>query len=486
LASKEISIEQSAIEYVARNKLIPDGATVLVTVSGGPDSVCLLHLLVKLRKDLGIKKLHVAHLNHKLRGAESDDDAWYVISLCQRLKIPSTIDTRDVNAYHKLKRITVEEAARELRYSFFSQVLSSIKADCVATAHTRDDHIETILMHIIRGTGIDGLRGLQPKSILSFKEGLPPITLIRPLLEVSKQDTVKYCRRFRLAPRVDSTNKSIEFFRNRIRLKLLPELKKYNPGIDTALLRLASIASDQVSFIEQQADEAWATLAEFKNNVIYLNKQILLDLPFAMQRQIFRLAIKNILGTTHDFEAKHVEDMVDFLNKKSGKVLCLPCTLRLSMEYDHVIMSLDNSTSCIFPSIGSEILLNVPGETQVSGWKIVVKISDSSVCDVQETAKFRTSFDLDKTGRRLYVRHRKVGDRFQPLGMGLQKKLQDFMVDSHIPQSWRDSIPILCSPKQILWVVGYRIDDRVKIRKATKKVLNVTFQRISDDCRFRA
>jgi tRNA(Ile)-lysidine synthase len=484
LAFKEISIEQSTIEYVARNKLIPKGATVLVAVSGGPDSVCLLHLLVKLRKDLAIKKLYVAHLNHKLRGAESDDDAWYVISLCQRLKIPSTIDTRDVNAYRKLKSTTVEEAARELRYSFFSQVMASVKADCVATAHTRDDHIETILMHIIRGTGVDGLRGLQPKSTLSFREVLLPITLIRPLLEVSKQDTVEYCRRFKLAPRIDSSNKSIKYFRNRIRLKLLPELKKYNPGIDTALLRLASIASDQVSLIEQQANEAWVTLAEFKNNVIYLNKQRLLNLPFTMQRQIFRLAIKNILGTTNNFEAKHVEDMVDFLNKKSGKVLCLPSTLRLSMEYDRVTVSLGNTTSCALPSIESETLLNIPGETQISGWKIMVEISNSPLKDVQELNEFSASFDLNKTGQRLCVRHRKRGDRFQPLGMRLQKKLQDFMVDSRVPQSWRNSIPIVYSPEQIVWVVGYRIDDRVKIKKDTRKVINITFQRMADDCRF--
>jgi len=485
LAYKESTLEQRTIEFISKNQLVPKDTTILVALSGGPDSVCLLHLLINLRKDLKIN-LHVAHLNHKLRGPESDDDAWYVIALCEQLKVPVTIDTRDVMAYHKLKHLTLEEAAREMRYQFFSQVMKYVNADCIATAHTKDDNVETVIMHIIRGCGIDGLRGLQPKSTMTLREESIPITLIRPLLEVSKQETHQYCKAHRLKPRDDSSNKSAEFFRNRIRLQLLPALREYNPSIDTAILRLASIASDYFSFTEHLTHEIWATLAENKNGIIYLDRQKLITLPRAMQSQIFRQAVQAILGNTSDLEASHVEDAIGLLKKRTGKKLNLPHNLRLSLEYDRIVLARENQSSCIFPAIKSEISLKVPGETQLPGWKITTLVTLSPY-PIQGKSKFSACFDLEKTGKIFYVRNRKKGDKFQPLGMTHQKKFQDFMVDARIPSSWRDRVPIVYTPDQIIWVVGYRIDDRVKISKSTKKVINIIFERIEEsDCGFRA
>ena len=197
---------QRVLDFIHGNKLVSGQHCLLVAVSGGPDSVCLLHILIELRGELGIR-LHIAHLDHQLRGAESEADARYVSDLARRLDIPATIEQRDVKAYQGQQHLSPEEAAREVRYTFLAQVAKSIGADRVAVGHTADDHIETILMHLIRGTGTTGLQGLQPSSPWqSSKSGL---TIIRPLLPVSRQETADYCSSHQLMPRIDASNLSL-------------------------------------------------------------------------------------------------------------------------------------------------------------------------------------------------------------------------------------------------------------------------------------
>ncbi|MFC2025429.1 tRNA lysidine(34) synthetase TilS, partial [Chloroflexota bacterium] len=221
--------EQTVLRFVREHHLIPSRHQLLVAVSGGPDSVCLLHILVKLKKELKIR-LHVAHLNHQIRGDESEADAQYVSHLAHQLGIPATIQRGDVRAYQIQQRISsLEEAAREVRYTFLSQVAKSTGASRVAVGHTTDDHIETILMHLIRGTGTKGLRGLQPSSLWRASES--SLTIIRPLLRISRKETADYCHHYQLMPRIDASNLSLSPLRNRIRLQLLPLLQSYNPRV---------------------------------------------------------------------------------------------------------------------------------------------------------------------------------------------------------------------------------------------------------------
>jgi tRNA(Ile)-lysidine synthase len=484
LAKKETSLEYRVIQFIQKNSLFSAGKTLLVAVSGGADSVCLLHILAQRQTELGIK-LHVAHLNHKLRGDESEEDAWYVADLTYKLDIPITMDTRDVAAYRDQKRCSLEEAAREVRYSFLAEVARSIDASCVAVGHTRDDRVETILMHLLRGTGIAGLRGLQPRSVLLMGRDKTPLAIVRPLLEISRQETMEYCRRFKLEPCSDSSNESPDFLRNRIRLDLLPSLKDYNPQVDAALLRLASIAADEVSYIEGQASGLWNEAATKESDVFYLDRNRMLSLPTTMQRQLFRMAVEKLLGNLKDIEADHIESMVGFLSKPAGKSLCLPHELRLSTEYGRLVLAVAETSSCPFPPLEGEVNLNFPGETILPGWQVKSDIIKRAT-DI-ETGRdgFTATFDLDKAGTRLVVRQRRRGDRFQPLGMSQFKKLQDFMVDARIPRVWRRKVPLICSPEQILWVVGWRIDDRAKVTESTKKVLRVKFMRTADDYRFR-
>jgi len=239
----KIKLESKVIDFIQRHSLISPGETVIVGVSGGADSVCLLHVLAKWQKEQRIR-LHAAHLNHQLRGMESEADAKYVSNLADSLRVPITIDRQDVTAYRTKRNCSIEEAGRELRYAFLGRVAREIGANRIAIGHTRDDHVETILMHILRGTGITGLGGLiscspmaYERLVMSSPANQSTLLVIRPLLDITREETMSYCREYQLDPHIDSSNHSLSFFRNRLRLQLLPLLRQYNPSIDQALLR---------------------------------------------------------------------------------------------------------------------------------------------------------------------------------------------------------------------------------------------------------
>jgi tRNA(Ile)-lysidine synthase len=504
----KIKLESKVISFIQRYSLVSPEETVVVGVSGGADSVCLLHVLAKWRKELGIN-LHIAHLNHQLRGVESEADAKYVSDLAGSLGIPVTIDRQDVAAYRLGRNFSVEEAARELRYAFFARVAGEVGAHQIAVGHTRDDQVETILMHILRGTGVTGLCGLAPCSPMVYesrgttfpaehlsvaKGQLSNILVIRPLLDIIREETTSYCQEHQLDPRIDSSNVSLSFFRNRIRLQLLPLLRQYNPSVDQALLRLAAIAKEDNAFIERQASRLWNEAARQENNAIYLDRKQIASLPISLQRQLLRAAVTRLAGDTRDIEAGHIEAARSLLDKPVGKRISLPHDLICQGGYDELVIASPDVIgtwqsqlpSCPFPPLPGEFPLKVPGKTVFPGWKVTASINRErmaslSLRDTLDTSEgtYRSNlvadFDLHKTGAELFVRQRRSGDRFQPLGMNMPKKLQEFMVDAKIPRSWRGHIPIVCSPQQIIWVVGWRIDDRVKITEASKDILRLEF-----------
>jgi tRNA(Ile)-lysidine synthase len=486
-------LEQRVLHFIREHHLVSSQSCLLVAVSGGPDSVCLLHILVKLKEELGTR-LHVAHLNHQLRGAESKADARYVSHLAHRLGIPATIEQRDVKAHQKDKHLSLEEAAREVRYAFLAQVADAIGASRTAVGHTMDDHIETILMHLVRGTGTRGLRGLQPRA--EWQSSGVSLTIIRPLLSVSREETAGYCRHHRLRPRIDASNLSLSPLRNRIRHQLLPLLKSYNPQVTEALLRTASIAGDDLAVMDKEASQLWAEIARRQENTVILDKKRLLELPSALKRHLLRMSIEKLLGNVKDIEMRHIEEIMDALTKPAGKKLNLPGGLTFSVEYDRYLIGQDPAALSPFPTLEGELPLRLPGQTLLPGWHVEATIIEPSILKgksegalapsettplTEESVRltdnlFTAYFDLNKCGDKLVVRGRQRGDRFQPLGMSQPKKLNEFMIDAKIPQAWRRRTPLVCSPQHILWVVGWRIDDRVKVTDATRQVLRLKFE----------
>jgi tRNA(Ile)-lysidine synthase len=469
--------EQRVLRYIKEQRLVPPGQKLLVAVSGGTDSVCLLHILFKLRQELDIG-LHITHLNHQLRGKESSADAAYVAELARKLGIPASIESRNVKAYQKQHRLSLEEAAREVRYTFLAEVAAKAGAERVAVGHTAADHVETILMHLIRGSGTRGLKGLRPVNV--WRSGETSLTIIRPLLELSREETEAYCRRHRIHPCTDSSNLSPELFRNRIRHELIPLLKNYNPQVAEALQRTARIAADDLDFIDKEVSRQQNGVTRREGEAVILDRKRFLALSPSLQRYLLRAAIESILGNLKDIEAGHIEDLLAALEKPSGRVIGLPDGLNFTIEYARYILAPDTASTCPFPGLENEYALEVPGRTSIPGGDMSASVItlEEAKGEYREANDYTAFFDFEKTGDVLTVRHRLEGDRFQPLGMASPKKLNTFMIDARIPRAWRGHIPIVTAPGQIIWVTGWRIDERVKVTDKTRKVLRLEFKRV--------
>ena len=457
--------------FIRKHQLVADGEKLVVAVSGGADSVCLIHILTSLRKEFKIE-LHIAHLNHQLRDADSDADAEYVATLARRLKIPATIEKRDVKSYQKEERLSLEEAAREVRYRFLAKVARSIGAERVAAGHTKDDHIETILMHLIRGSGTRGMRGLQPSTL--WQSGKDRLTIIRPLLEISHRETEEYCRQHKITPRLDASNLSLSPLRNRVRQQLMPLLESYNPAISEALLRTGRIADDDITLLDEQVARLWEKVVQQKGESLIIDKADFEPLPPALKRYLLRAAVERLLGSAKDIEMRHIEEMMSLATKTAGKRLNLPGGLTFAIEYNRYLLTPDLAALSPLPPLKGEFPLNIPGKTLVPGWRVEASIVARK--DMAGKDDFTACLDLAKSGDRLTVRTRKRGDRFQPLGLDQPKKLGEFMIDAKIPQAWRGRIPLVCSGEQILWVVGWRLDERAKVGEETKRVLRLSFE----------
>jgi tRNA(Ile)-lysidine synthase len=468
------SLEQRVLRFIQEHRRVSSQQPLLVAVSGGPDSVCLLHILVDLQNELGIG-LHVAHLNHQLRGAESKADAQYVSDLAHQLGIPATIEERDVKSHQARHRISLEEAAREVRYTFLAEIARSIGASQVVVGHTIDDHIETILMHLIRGTGTRGLRGLQPSIEWQLRQTGNSLNIIRPLLQINRQETTDYCHNHKISPRLDASNLSLSPLRNRMRHQLLPLLKSYNPRVAEALLRTAQIAGDDLAFLDEESTQLWDKIAQEQEDTIILDKERFLKLPSALKRHLLRVAIGKLLGNLKDIETRHIEGIIAALTKPAGRRISLPRGLIFAIEYNRYLLAPGSAVLSPLPILGGKFPLKLPGETSLPGWRIEATIINRKQM-AEKNNDFAAYLDLDKTGNKLAVRSRQTGDWFQPLGLSQPKKLGEFMIDAKIPRAWRQRIPIVCSPSQILWVVGWRIDERVKVSEETKQILRLKFE----------
>ncbi len=485
------------LDSIFKHNLLGGQKRVLVAVSGGQDSVCLLHILSNLREELKVD-LHVAHLDHGLRGAESEADARYVARLAKRLGIAATIEKRDVKAFRSRHKLSLEEAAREVRYAFFADVADTIGTDRVAVAHTSDDHIETILMHLIRGSGLRGLRGLQP--VNQWKSGDKSLTVIRPLLRVPRAGTSAYCRILHLRPRNDSSNLSLTPFRNKVRLELLPLLKKYNPRIAEALQRTSVQAVKTADFIEKECRSLWDRIVRHEDGAFVLDKRKFMGVPPMLQRSLVLMILDELQGNLDDIESRHIDEITAALVLPAGRSINLPGGFIFAVDYDKFLLTRGSAELCPLPPLEGEIRLKIPGKTRFSGWLVTAAInSEDQDCHVpsepgfamtgtgrttipaeagiQKTGDFVAYLDFEKTGKELIVRPLKPGDTFQPLGMNQPKKVARFMVDARISRSWRDRVPIVASPDQIVWVAGWRIDERVKISESTRNALRLEFKR---------
>ena len=456
----------------------------LVAVSGGPDSLALLHALYRVRVEFGLK-LHGAHLNHKLRGAESDGDAEFVADTFRRLGMPFTAGSVDVAAYRSKHKLSLEDAARRVRYSFLAKALAEEGADAIALGHTADDQAETVLMHIIRGSGLNGLRGmgtLDQRTIDSI-----PVTLFRPLLGTRRAETQAYCRAVGVEPRIDASNSSPEFLRNRVRLELLPLLEHMNPSVRDALLRLSANAVQDSDYIRVQADVVWGDVARVDGSgVVRLDAAALGRQHAAIQSHILRRAIETVGG---EVTQRHTLDMLGLIGGAPGKILHLTGGLTFVTGYGEAYVGRAEEVEDMLaplPAIQGEHALAAPGEIRVGVWLIGTSVEvgvneqdwhnfsiHPNSPPEREGMTVSEVMDMDCVGDRLWVRGRLPRDRFQPLGMEGSKSLQEFMIDARIPRRWRDGLPLVVSERGVVCVPGWRIAHWARVTEVTRRVLRL-------------
>ena len=446
----------------------------VVAVSGGPDSLSLLHALHKLSGDDG-PRLHCAHLDHGLRGAASTVDAAFVADQCHSLGIPLTSEAVDVEEIRALRRLSVETAAREVRYEFLSRVVRAQGARAVVLGHTADDQAETILMNIVRGSGLAGLQGMRPSSKRVI--GGTELLVLRPLLAIGKRDTLGFCRALGLEPRLDETNLSTAATRNMLRLEAIPLLERLNPAVREALLRLSRNATQGVAHLDHEADEAWDDMARHELSVVTLRKASLAAMDPAVRAHLLRRAVREAKGDLDGLDLGHIEQMARLSTGPAGHSLDLPGGVLFSVDYHKIAITTGTKVHRPIVIDGSHDI-TVPGETRVGPWRISTRVIGR---EEWERAADKPAQDMNTvylspaTMQRVQVRSRQAGDRFQPMGMSGHKKLQDFMVDSHIPREMRDATPLVMAGPGIAWVVGWRIAEWARVTEHDDLVLELSF-----------
>ncbi len=472
------SIERRVFRYINAQGLLAAGECVVVGVSGGADSTALLLLLVRLAPRLGLV-LHAAHFDHQLRGNKaSEEERETVARLAGDLGVPLTVGSDDVRTYAREKRLGIEEAAREVRYRFLARAAREAGTRIVAVGHTADDQIETVLLHILRGSGLTGLAGMLPRSpwpVAPAEEH--DLTLVRPLLEVRRSETQSYCREMGREPLEDATNRSPRHKRNVVRNELLPLLRAHIPGVDASLLRLARAAATERRALEEAAERALAQSATIDDSTVRFSLASLQQAPAELMPQVMRLAASKLLGDAKDLTERHLQAMAAAAAKPAGTELDLPRGLHLHVEYGDLVLALNQSAVEALPVDG--VPLVVPGVTTAGRWRIEASLYHDNA-PLSESA-WEATLDADSLVGGLRARRRRPGDRFQPLGLpagrhGLagEKKLQDVFVDLKVPRRRRDSVPVVEDEVGIVWVAGYRIAERTKLSPSTRRVLRLS------------
>lgn len=456
----------NVIETINKYNMISRGDRIIVGVSGGPDSISLLHILHCISGEFSIY-IHAAHLNHMLRGREADLDTEYVKSFCERMGIPCSVKYADINRLSNETGLSIEEAGRKARYDFFSGLAGEIGATKIALAHNMNDQAETILMRLMRGAGIDGLCGIKP-----VRDGI----YIRPLIETPRSEIEKYCRENKLSPRIDSTNLEPVYTRNRIRLKLIPYIKEnFNSRIEYSLSLMSRLLNEDNDFLNEYVNNIYGTIAGKDKGKVLIDVGLLKPYPVSIKKRIIRKAISEVRGDLVGIENKHVELSLSIAEGGlTGAAVELPGGIKAVKSYNFLeILHCCSESPCRF-SYG----LHVPGSVNIdeTGARLKSKVMESLPEDYKKSGRFIKYFDYDKIESNLTVRCRQEGDYIVPLGMRGRKKIKELFIDNKIPKDERSSIPLVAANSEVIWVIGYNINDNYKITNGTKKILKLEYE----------
>lgn len=445
-------IEQKIIQFVEQNELVNHGDKILVALSGGPDSVLALHFFFKFRKKFKVD-LFAVHFNHRLRGKEADKDEAFCEKFCEQINIPFYSSKLDVKSFAKKNKLSIEEAARKLRYQNLDEIARDFNCNKIITAHNKSDNTETVLLNLSSGTGINGLSGIP------VKRG----KIIRPLLCLSKPEITGYLKSNRIPYRIDSSNLSNDFKRNYLRNEIIPELAaNVNPKIDDAVFRTSKTLERFIPGIEEKINRLTKRYLLIDKNRVVIKQKLFEAEPDHLIGEI----LKKILLAKFNYEFKYSDlfSIKGLTSKQKGKSVHLSSNLYAIKEADSVEIVERKTVS---KTINYKLS---PGkEVEINGKRIgIAKVRRNQV-NFSHPAK-NEFIDADKLDDIFILRKWKSGDRFFPLGMNSSKKLSDFLTDLKIPSSEKKDIMVLTNRNKIVWVPGLRIDDRVKLTNETKAI----------------
>ncbi len=465
-----MNLETRIENYIKTKQMLSKGDRVLVSVSGGPDSVALLSVLIQVSEKWSLN-LNVMHFNHGLRGKESEEDEVFVTRLCHELGIPCCVKKLNLKPSTSLTQpSSLQELARNRRYEILTRMALEIGAKKIAVGHTADDQAETLIMWIVRGAGSLGL------------SGIPPVRdpyVIRPLLETSRSEILGYLQRRELEYRTDSSNNKPMYWRNQVRQEVMPILKRYNPNVTKTIARQADIVREEEAYLSQLAHQALEQVQEVKtSNGLTLNRDRLVNLPLAMQRRVLRMAIREVSGTTQMSSFDTIEAVLKQVVKGRSGVWGRLQDVCITREYELIRFSCSQMSMPAPQSINQMYqFVAIPSQVvwPLTGQTMNVSTSLSSEQNVlKDLNRNRAIFDADAFSPSLVLRNWKAGDYFYPFGMdGKRKKLQDFFSDVKVARSQRSKVPLLVAPEGIIWVGGYRTDHRFRVTEATRTVLMV-------------
>lgn len=458
------------INYIKENKIIQQDDRILVALSGGPDSVCLLHMLYRIKDKFNLK-LGAIHINHMLRGEEADKDENYIIDLCEQMGIKHYVKRINIEYIAKETNVSLETAGRNERYKAFEEIKIKDKYNKIAVAHNANDQAETILMRIMRGTGLEGLTGIKPQ-----REG----GIIRPILCLNRQEIEDYCEYNGLNPRIDASNYDRHYSRNRVRLDILPYMRdNFNKDIIDTLNRMTLLLQKDNEFIEEYSKKCYNIYCKKHNNKLEILKELFEKEMESIITRVVIIAFKEISKSYQNFEMKHIYEIVNLAFRETGKKINLTNNIICENLYGNIVLSKNDNkyyNSCVKTEIKLDkdnIIENIEFNNYIINFEVI---------ENKKKEKFTKNnliklFNYDKIEKEILIRYRKDGDKIIPLGMSGSKKVKDIFINSKVPREERDNTPILCFDDKISWIVGYKTSQLFKIDSDTKMILKITVNR---------
>ena len=450
-------LESEVLQLIEKEQMIISGDRILVAVSGGPDSICLLQLLYRLRKTIDFE-IGIAHINHRLRGQESDDEEKFVRKLAKDLSVPMFVHSEDVMATADELGISFELAARKVRFDYFEKIMQQENYNKTALGHHRNDQVETILHRLMRGAGLNGLAGM--RLVRDHK-------YIRPLLHVTQPEIMNWLKTENLSYKIDSSNESQSYMRNRIRLRLIPELEHYNPDLITTIGNMSQSLDWDRSYLEELAAET------AKNEIYWAGDKVVLSkaafkLPKAISSRLIFIALEKLKGSRSDLTMGQVLDILDLANGQTGRQIDLKEVVAAN-HYGQVELTLKKD----------QILTKqLPAELTVDIKRLPVTVDFAPyqiLFSSEPQADGSGQIDAAGLADKLIVRRRRPHDRIQMMGMTGHKKVQRIFIDRKIHRELRDQLPIITDDQgEIIYIHPGICAESFRITPKTDKILYIT------------